>query len=138
MTAFFCTRCWSGVPETATICPHCGDNIAARQARTDYADKLIAALRHPEPTTPIRAAWILGERRERKAIEPLVRLAHESADPFVVESAVEALGKMEDRQVLETLRWAAEHPSLRVRRQAQRALQQFADAAAAKHEFGRR
>ena len=119
---FYCTNCWAEVPESATICPHCGDNIQARRAKADYADKLIAALRHPEPTTPVRAAWILGERRERKAIEPLMRLVQDSRDPFIVEAAVEALGKVGDECAREAIVSALSHPSPRVRRKAEAAI----------------
>lgn len=117
---FYCTNCWGEVPEAATLCPHCGDDMAARQARADYADKLIAALHHPEATTPIRAAWILGQRREHHAVESLCRLVRESSDPFIVESAVEALGRIGDPRAGETLREAAEaaHPRIRTRAQA--------------------
>jgi len=65
MSTFYCTNCWAEVPESAATCPRCGDDIAARQTRADFVDKLIAALRHCEPMTPVRAAWILGERREQ-------------------------------------------------------------------------
>jgi HEAT repeat protein len=125
---FYCTQCWSEVPGSATICPRCGDDIAARLARSDFADKLIAALHHPEPTTPIRAAWILGQRRERRAVPALIELARESPDTFIVEAAVAALGKIADLQALDTLREAVHHRSVRVRRAAQRSLQRIADA----------
>jgi len=124
---FYCTHCWHEVPESATACPHCGDDIAARQTHTDYTDKLIAALHHPEPTTPIRAAWILGQRRERMAIEPLAKLIRESPDAFIVESAVEALGNIGDQQALEILQWASQHPSPLVRNKALVALGQLSE-----------
>lgn len=111
---FFCTNCWREVPQATTVCPHCGDDIAARQARADYTDKLIAALHHPEPTTPVRAAWILGQRRERNAVEPLCALVRESNDPFIVESAVSALGLIGDVRAKETMQWAKQHPNRRV------------------------
>jgi len=119
---FYCTNCWREVPESAALCPHCGDDIPARRARADYVDKLIAALRHPEPTTPIRAAWILGERRERRAVESLLALVQESSDAYVVEAAVEALGKIGDRCAWDALQAASVHPNPRVRGQALQAL----------------
>lgn len=121
---FYCTHCWREVPQAATVCPHCSDDIAARQARADYADKLIAALHHPEPTTPIRAAWILGQRRERKAVEPLCALARETRDAFILAAALEALGEIGDPSAAHILEWAAEHAHPRVRRSARFALKQ--------------
>ncbi|MBM3860828.1 MAG: HEAT repeat domain-containing protein [Verrucomicrobia bacterium] len=115
---FYCANCWAEVMATAQICPRCGDDILARQARADFVEKLISALRHPEPTTPIRAAWILGQRRERRAVPALIQLARESADPFIIEAAVAALARINDPCAEETLRWSATHPTLRVRRAA--------------------
>jgi len=122
---FYCSNCWAEVPESAAICPRCGDNIPARQARADYVDKLITALRHPEPTTPVRAAWILGERRERRAVESLVALVQESSDVYVVEAAVEALGKIGDWAAWGALQMTSNHPNPRVRGQALQALQRL-------------
>lgn len=119
---FYCTNCWSMVLESAKMCPFCGDDITARQARADYVDKLIAALRHPEVGTPVCAAWILGERHERGAVEPLIALVHESSDPFIVEAAIEALGKIGDKAAREILTTALTHPNLRVRRKAEAAM----------------
>jgi hypothetical protein len=93
MTTFYCPNCWAEIPESATVCPHCYTEISGRISQVDYVDKLIAALRHKEPTTPVRAAWILGERREQKAVPALVKIVKKGKDGFVVESAVEALGK---------------------------------------------
>jgi hypothetical protein len=121
-TVAYCTNCWREVQQTATVCAHCGDDIAGRQARSDYTDKLIAALHHPEPTTPIRAAWILGQQREHRAVEPLCRLVRESSDAFIVESAVEALGRIGDVRAKETLRWAMQHSTLRVADKARESL----------------
>lgn len=125
---FYCTNCWAEVAESAVVCPRCGDDLIARQARADYVEKLIAALHHPEPSTPVRAAWILGERRERAAVEPLCRLVRESPDAFQVESAVEALGKIGDPRAAAALDTATRHPSRRVRLTAHRALAAVATA----------
>ncbi len=100
---FYCANCWTVVVGSATKCPQCGSDIEAKQACSDYADKLIAAPGHPEPTTPIRAAWIPGERRELKAFEPLMELFKQSQDTFIVEAAVKALGKMDDRPPVQQL-----------------------------------
>jgi len=72
MTIFYCPNCWGEVSEQATTCPHCYEKISERISQADYIDKLIAALRHKEATTPVRAAWILGERREKKAVPALI------------------------------------------------------------------
>ncbi|MFN3409635.1 MAG: SUMF1/EgtB/PvdO family nonheme iron enzyme [Limisphaerales bacterium] len=124
---FFCTHCWREVPEAATVCPHCGDDIAARQAGRDYTDKLIAALHHPEATTPIRAAWLLGQRRERKAVAPLCALVRETKDPFLAVQAIHALGAIGDPRARTTLEWAASGPAPRLRAEAHEALAHMDD-----------
>lgn len=112
---FFCTQCWREVPPTATICPQCGDDIARRQSAADYTDKLIAALGHPEPTTPLRAAWILGRRRERRAVPELVRLTRTSSDAFAVAAAVQALAAIGGAEAEAIVEWARRQPAAVVR-----------------------
>jgi HEAT repeat protein len=94
MTTFYCPNCWGEVSESTTVCPHCHTDIWERISQEEYTDKLIAALRHKEPMTPVRAAWILGERREQKAVSALTKIVRKGKDAFLVESAVEALGKI--------------------------------------------
>lgn len=115
---FFCTQCWKEVSADARICPHCGDDMVARQAQADFVDKLIAALWHPEPTTPIRAAWILGQRRERRAVPALIKLAGCASDPFIIAAAVAALRQIGDKRAESVLIAARRHRSLHVRRAA--------------------
>jgi HEAT repeat protein len=127
MTTFYCPNCWGEVAETAIVCPHCSSNISERISQADYTDKLIAALRHKEPTTPVRAAWILGERRERKAVPALTKIVKKASDAFLVESAVEALGKIGGDTAAAAVRTATQHSSLRVRVKAREVLMEIID-----------
>jgi HEAT repeat protein len=126
MTTFYCPNCWAEVPESATICPYCHAEISERISQADYVEKLISALRHKEPTTPVRAAWILGERREEKAVPALAKIVKKAKDAFLVESAVEALGKIGGDTASDVVRAAAHHSSLRVRVKARGVLRDFA------------
>jgi HEAT repeat protein len=125
MTTFYCPNCWAEVPESATTCPHCHTDISERISQAHYTDKLIAALRHKEPTTPVRAAWILGERREEKAVPALTKIVRKAKDAFLVESAVEALGKIGGDSAIAAVRDATQHSSVRVRVKARKVLQQI-------------
>lgn len=125
MTTFYCPSCWAEVSEHATTCPHCYDNISERISQADYTDKLIAALRHKEPMTPVRAAWILGERHEQKAVSALTKIVRRANDAFLVESAVEALRKIGGSAALQAVRAATQHSSLRVRVKARDMLMQM-------------
>jgi HEAT repeat protein len=126
MTTFYCPNCWREVSEQATICPHCHTNISERISQADYTDKLIAALRHKEPMTPVRAVWILGERREEKAVPALTKIVKKAKDGFLVESAVEALGKIGGDAATAAVRSATQNPSLRVRVKARDVLRDLA------------
>ncbi len=112
-------------PSRRTICPHCHADISERISQANYTDKLIAALRHKEPTTPVRAAWILGERHEEKAVPALAKIVKKARDAFVVESAVEALGKIGGSAATTAVRTATQHSSLRVRVKAREVLRQI-------------
>lgn len=103
---WYCPGCWRDFGEDPALCPHCGLDIHAFWDSKDYVEKLILALNHPEPTTPVRAAELLGRVRAAQAVEPLMRLVGESADIFVVRAAVRALaaiGTATARRFLETL-----------------------------------
>lgn len=77
----YCPSCWAEIPD-APKCPSCGADFQAL-VQEAYEEKLIRSLRHPEPTTPIRAATILGELRSKAAVEPLVKLVSSSSDPYI-------------------------------------------------------
>ncbi|MCL5671766.1 MAG: HEAT repeat domain-containing protein [Acidobacteria bacterium] len=117
---YFCPSCWSEVGK-ATICPKCGADLRAFSGKS-YEEKLILALRHPEPTVPIRAATILGELGSRAAVEPLIDIATSANDPYIQESAVEALGNIGDDRALSCLDHLSREGAVRVRTAAERAL----------------
>jgi HEAT repeat protein len=92
------------------------------QESRGFVDKLIAALDHPEPETRARAALILGLRREKRAVEPLLRVLREGTDASLMEAAIEALGRIGDRRCRAALETVAIRGSLRVRLAARKAL----------------
>jgi HEAT repeat protein len=122
---FYCPICWSEVPKDAATCKHCGADLASADSRP-IIEKLCSALLHPEPETAVRAAWILGERRESQAVPELINVVKTATDGFLVEAAAEALGKIADSRALECLRKAAEDGPIRVRIAARDALQTIA------------
>lgn len=111
----FCPQCWKQVAREAEICPHCGSPLAEEDAKP-FVEKLRSALRHPEPETAIRAAWILGERREISCAADLIGVVEKTRDLYLVESAAEALGKLGDARALPALERGAASGPLRVRR----------------------
>jgi len=65
---------------------------ASACSRASYLAKLIAALRHPEPFTQRRAAYILGLLHDPSAVEALAAVLAGSADPYVKGEAAHSLG----------------------------------------------
>ena len=120
----YCPICWSEADDD-DCCRKCGAPL--RQSTNEsYEEKLIWALRHPEPTTPIRAATILGERRALAAVEPLIAVALSTRDFYLQEAAVIALGQIGDRRAQPCLERLSREGAVRVRQAAQRALASLA------------
>lgn len=91
--------------------------------------RLIEALDNPEPMTPVRAAWILGELRATDAMQELVGSAgRHSDDPEFLSAVVEALGKMADEACVPFLTKLAHSSYLKVRLSAVEALANWRDA----------
>jgi enolase len=111
---YYCPGCWHDFAEDLDRCPRCGLDLRA-WPDTDFVDKVIRALTHPEPETPIRAAWILGERRETRAVPALAALLRRTKDVYVATAAVQALGKIGTDEARAGLATAAEHPAMMVR-----------------------
>src|SRR5579875_4128205 len=87
----FCLRCWAENTPTRTTCMRCGAPVEPPES---FDAGLIAALGHPESATPVRAAWILGEREVTAAIEPLRCVLRERDDPDLLEAPCTALGRL--------------------------------------------
>jgi HEAT repeat protein len=117
---YFCPECWRDFAEDFDRCPKCGFQIRRSWDSKDYVDKLIAALGHPEQGTPIRAAWILGRRREVRAVGALIELVRRTADVYIATSAVAALGEIGTPEALAFLDTLGDHPAQMVRAAARR------------------
>jgi len=124
MVQFFCPKCWGEVAEETRCCPHCGADIEEFWQQKDYVEHLILALRHPEPQTPIRAAWILGQVRDERAVAPLARLLQEAPDVYIARAAAEALGGIGTPAAVAFLRTMRDHPATIVREAVEKALSQ--------------
>ena len=116
---YFCPRCWSDFPADVASCPRCRLDIPAFWSGRDYTEKLIAVLDHPEPETPIRAAWVLGRMGDRRAVAGLIRLLETTQDVYAAREAVEALARIGTPLALQAVRDAADaHPAEMVREAA--------------------
>jgi HEAT repeat protein len=120
----FCPTCWREIDAGTAICPECGADLALEDARP-FVEKVRRALFHPEPETTIRAAWILGELREKAAVPELMRALETTQDGYLAEAAAESLGKIGDLAALPVLERAAECGSLRTQLAAREALERI-------------
>jgi HEAT repeat protein len=121
MLTFFCPDCWSDSTEDSPVCPRCGAEIQSWKSK-DFLEKLIIALGHTEPSTPIRAARILGELGGQRAVRALADALPESRDVFLTVEIIRALGRARAEGARPQLEAMLEHPSGWVRREAEAAL----------------
>ena len=117
---YFCPSCGNEI-KNEDVCPECGVDLK-ELAQEGYEEKLIRALRHPEPTVPVRAATILGELGSQAAVEPLIELALSTPNPYIQEAAVNALGRIGDLQARPCLERLSREGAVRVKLAARRAL----------------
>ncbi len=115
MVRFFCPGCWRDFNEDISPCPYCGLDIRAFWDSRDYIEKLILALDHPEPRTPIRAAWLLGKLGERRAVQPLIELFKRTKDVYIAQAVVKALCKIDDTVARQFLNTLTTHPAKIIR-----------------------
>ena len=127
MTTFYCPKCWGEMKEDLKICPHCGADIPKIWASFSYEDKLIHALGHPEPTTVMRSAWLLGEKKVEKAVPALIELIKSTRDIYITLEATRALGKINTPDCRQALSDLTHHPVRMISREARMILKGFQD-----------
>ncbi len=129
MITLYCPQCYAANPDTAKRCHACGAPLNTDDDQ-DFVDGLIWALRHPEPTVAPRAAWILGNLREPRAVAPLLELLERSEDMGSLAEAATALGKIGDAAAVPALERLLRGSYLPVRLRAVDALARIGGAKA--------
>jgi HEAT repeat protein len=105
-------------------------DIRAFVSSKEYVDLLILALTHPENTTPIRAAWILGKLGEPRAVPPLIALLTKAKDIYASVAAVRALGQICTAEAIAFLESLSDHPAKILRDEVRKILQSQATPSA--------
>jgi HEAT repeat protein len=120
---YFCPQCWHEIAEGLPSCPHCGADQFALYDES-FIQKLIRALHHPEPETPIRAATILGQVRAVEAIPELAQVMRTTHDPYIAAACATALAAVGTVEAVAELQQLAqsERTSLIVRNAVHNAL----------------
>lgn len=119
---FYCPKCFSDFSEDKNICPSCGLDIHAFYDPKDYIDKLILALKHPEPSTPVRAAWLLGKIGEERAVDMLIECFRDSDDIYLLAAVANALGEIGGETAFSFLETQRDHPAFMVRKEVRNSL----------------
>jgi hypothetical protein len=117
---YYCPGCWKDSPTDFEVCPNCGINIPLFWDAKDMVEKLVHSLQHPEPSTPIRAAWLLGEICDPRAVQPLIHLIQNTRDYHLIRTAVQALRQINTEEGLEFLKTLQNHPVRMIREEARR------------------
>jgi HEAT repeat protein len=120
---YFCPQCWKEITQDLSTCPRCGaDQLVLRDE--SFVRKIVRALRHPEPETPIRAASILGQLRAVEAIPELAQVMRTSHDPYIAAACAKALAAIGTVEAVAELKQLAqsERTSLIVRNAVHNAL----------------
>lgn len=120
--AFYCWSCYGRNDRATGACVHCGQEISPPAEATE-TQRLIWALRHPDPDVAIISARRLGTEGDRDAVPALRAVIDQPPDPYVAGEALHSLLAIstieEERQLLQQL--AASGPFM-LRRQAEQAL----------------
>jgi HEAT repeat protein len=127
MIFFYCPNCWIRIKEDEKICHECKAEIESFD-HLSYFEKLVRALNHSERTTRIRAAYMLGELKDKRAVKPLAKAIGRTPgirDIFFEEAVVIALGKIGGAEALPILINLLDHPSFLVRTAALNSLRRF-------------
>ena len=103
MPTYFCPACWVQSKEDRAICPDCGADIRRILTSKSYAERLADALRHPEPATRLRVAYLLGLRQEVAAVPALAARAAETDDIYVSLQCLTALARIGTSQAWEAV-----------------------------------
>ena len=99
----FCSECWKEIEVAAGLCPYCGAD-QNELGLEPFVRKLIRALHSPEPETPIRAAYVLGQLQASEAVPSLVEIVEGDSDSFIKASAIRALGSIGNAHAMDYLK----------------------------------
>jgi HEAT repeat protein len=127
---FFCPGCWKDFTEDFDRCPNCGLEIRQFWASKDYIEKLILALNHPEKSTPVRAARILGRLRNPGTVSALIGLIGKTKDVYLAVAAIHALRHISTPEAVNFLETLRSHPARVMREAVNRALSHNAEPSA--------
>ncbi len=97
----------------------------------NYTNKIIKALKHPSPIVRTDAAWLLGQKKEKKAVRELILALEENkGDPYLLSIIAESLGYIGESDALPVLYKLLHSSFLPVRVKSAEALSQIGNCLA--------
>lgn len=96
-----CPECWGGLTENPAVCKKCGARIDLYSP--DYERRLLSILPRADPETRAQICWMLGSRRKRSGLAPLLELLRDP-DVMVRIAALRGLGEIGDRSAIDVVR----------------------------------
>ncbi|MBF2076233.1 MAG: HEAT repeat domain-containing protein [Synechococcales cyanobacterium C42_A2020_086] len=123
--AYYCPACFAEISKEAFVCPACGVNIQQwEKEHASYAERLIHALKHPNPEARMGSIITLGNRKDVKAAIPLAECAFDHPiDVWQDMEIIRALRKLPNSPEKETaLRMLLKHPGRVIREEAEASL----------------
>lgn len=88
-----CPKCWRELDSTRTVCEKCGTRVDFYSR--SYEHQLLAILPRADPETRAQICWLLGSRRKRSGLGPLLELLGD-ADVLVRIAALLGLREIGD------------------------------------------
>lgn len=110
--------------ETAKNCENCGADLD-EPVGSDYVERLIHALDHPEPNTRAFAALLLGKIGDERGLKAICEKAKKSKDMALLEAVAEVLGCFRSPAAIEALMHLVQSPWLTVRKKASESLERI-------------
>ncbi len=124
---YYCPRCWKDFSKDHDICPHCGLNIKDFWAKKDRVEKLIIALNHPEGSTRLRAAWLLGKEKDKRALPYLIEACNREDDLYLIRECIKAIGSIGGDEAKKFLLKMRDHPASMIKDEVEIALSNLRD-----------
>jgi HEAT repeat protein len=120
-----CPECWSGLKESPAVCKHCGTRVDLYSP--SYERRLLAMLPRADPETRAQICWMLGSRRKRSGLRPLLKLL---CDPDVTVriAALRGLGEIGDPSAIDAVKELTEVENLIVQTVAKKVLEMLTSA----------
>ncbi len=122
---YYCPRCWKDFSNDYEICPYCGLNIKEFWSKKDKVEKLIIALNHPEGSTRLRAAWLLGKEKDPRALPHLIKACNREDDLYLIRECIKAIGLIGGNEAEKFLLKMRNHPATMIKNEAQKALKEI-------------